>query len=228
MRRQASLAVVCSLLSRSGPRKFGLMSQPYGQGAGVAHPPPPPAGPPPQWYPGASGPAPAKRRAAWPWVVGAAAAIVVATATAVGVTASIVGRDSAASPPPPATAPAAVPSAAEATSILCDTLEREYPAIVAAIDDQNLYNREPWTNPDLIRTSDKLAQVSSLAAAQIEHSTSDALPASSSKAASDYVTALRAMSIAHSNRAVAKQLNGVASLYNSVVDPMLAVCGMKG
>jgi hypothetical protein len=36
------------------------------------------------------------------------------------------------------------------------------------------------------------------------------------------------MSIAESNRAEAKQLNGVASLYNSVVDPALAVCGIKG
>lgn len=129
---------------------------------------------------------------------------------------------------PAAPSQVSAPTATDATTAFCTTLEREYPAIVAAIDERNIYNREPWTNPDLIRTSDKLAQVTALAATEIQGSMSDSLPASTSKAALEYVTALRAMSIAESNRAEAKQLNGVASLYNSVVDPALAVCGIKG
>ena len=37
----------------------------------------------------------------------------------------------------------------DATATLCATVAREYPAIVAAIDERNIYNREPWTNPQL-------------------------------------------------------------------------------
>ena len=185
------------------------MSQPYGVAPQTGHPPPP---------------APPRRRRVWPALAVAGALLTTA------VVAGALGVHSRSPVQPAASAPSQVsaPSPTDATATLCATVAREYPAIVAAIDERNIYNREPWTNPELIRTSDKMANVASSAAAEIEDSMSDALPASASRAASEYVTALRAMSIAQSNRAVAKQLNGVASLYNSVTDPILAVCGIKG
>ena len=187
-----------------GPSWPGLPQQPY-----VSYPPPP------------------TRRRRWlvPIIMAVAGLAIGSAATAL-----ILGDRGRETAPPaePNPASAAPPTSSEAKVLMCETLEREYPAIVAAINDRNKYNREPWTNRDLIRTSDKLVQVASSAATEIERSMTSALPAKTAKAAADYVTGLRALSIADSNRAVAKQLNGVASLYNSVVDPVLAECGIEG
>jgi hypothetical protein len=208
------------------------MNQPYGLGTGVVPPPGPPPAPPEWQQPGYPlSPVLPRQRRIWP-ALAVAGALLVTAVVAGGAGALVVrGGEAPATPADPAaSAPSQVsaPARADATRALCTTLEREYPAIVAAIDERNIYNREPWTNPDLIRTSDKLAQVTALAANEIQRSMSDSLPASTSRAALEYVTALRAMSISESAQAPAKQLNGIASLYNSVVDPVLAVCGIKG
>lgn len=205
------------------------MTQPYGLGTGVAPPPgPPPA--PPQWQPGSfpPPPAPPRRRRVWPAL--AVAGALLATAVVAGGAGALMvrGSDAPAAPPAPSSAlpPAADPAAP--ADVMCSTLESEYPGIVAAINDRNVYDAAPWTDPGLVASSERLARVTWASASEIEQSIGEGLPPSYAKAGIDYVTALRAMSISESNKAVAKQLNGVASLYNSVVDPILAVCGIEG
>ena len=109
-----------------------------------------------------------------------------------------------------------------------DLLEREYPAIVAAIDDRSKYKKTPWSDPAIIRSSDNLARVAWTAANALEGTFTADLPSEFRNPAVEYVASLRAVSISYRERAKDMQLNGVGSLYNSVRDPILAVCGMEG
>lgn len=111
---------------------------------------------------------------------------------------------------------------------MCDTLKAEYPRVVAAITDRNQYSKTPWTDPAIVASSESLARVTWSAADRVESTLVPALPKDYRQPAVEYVAGLRALSISHRDRAKDVQLNGVASFYNSVVDPVLAVCGIKG
>lgn len=207
------------------------MSQPYGLGAGVVPPPgPPPA--PPQWQQPGYPPTPAPpRRRVWPTL--AVTGAFLATAVIAGVAGALIvqSSDTPATPAQPAaSAPsqASAPTPADATAALCTTLEREYPAIVAAINDRNKYNKTPWTDPAIVASSENLARVTWEAADELEKTFSTDLPARYRTPAVEYVAGLRAMSISERDRAKDMQLNGVGAFYNSVVDPVLAVCDMEG
>lgn len=208
------------------------MNQPYGLGGGVAPPPaPPPGGVPPQWHPPTPQPPPPRGRRTG-LIVGAVAALL-ATALVAGAAGAVItsSRDTAAPAPTEPTNIAPAPAAnspTEAAAALCNTLETEYPKIVDAINDRNQYNKTPWTDPAIIASSDNLARVMSEAADSLEGTLSADLPARYRTPAIEYVAGLRAMSVSHRERAKDMQLNGVASFYNSVIDPMLAVCGMEG
>lgn len=154
------------------------------------------------------------------------AAALIVTALLAGAAGAVIasGREEHA---PTATQPTAAP-AIEAKVSMCETLEAEYPQIVGAINERNKFDNAPWTDPGLVAAADHLAEVTRTSADRLEQSIDGNVPPGDAKAGSDYVTALRAMSISESAKAPAKQLNGIASLYNSVVDPVLAICGIKG
>lgn len=171
---------------------------------------------------------PARRRAVWPWVVAVTAAVV-CTAVGVVVTAAVVsGTEATPSPAVTAAPPPVSTTPAEARAVMCTTLEREHPAIVAAIDSRNVHTEAPWSDPNKVATTDRLAQLAWATASSLEASMREGLSAESARAGMEYVAGLRALSVSQQDRAPAKQLNGVAMFYNNAADRILAVCGMEG
>lgn len=218
-----------SLLVKWRPRKFGTMSQPYGLSGGVVPPPaPPPAGP-PRWYPSAPPPPRPPRGRRKVAALGVAAGLI-ATAIVAGAAGALItsARETPTLDPVQPSAPPAGPSSVAAETAMCETLASEYPKVVAAIDDRSKYNKTPWTDPAIIASSDKLAQVTWATADALELTLLPGMRESYRKPAVEYVAALRAVSVSYRDRAKDLQLNGVGSFYNSVADPVLAVCGIKG
>lgn len=195
----------------------------------VPYPPVPPYG---QGAPGPLPyPAPPRRRRG---VFGAVAAIgVVGLLAGVGVGAYAAGRSSV---PAPVTPPAPIASAAAAPVVspedaqadTCGVLKTDYEAVANAIDETNKFTVNDWTNPDQLAAANNLVVLAQRLADKLQGTLGPTTPPSVTSAMTDYIAGLRALSIGHKNHAPAKELNGIALLYNQVLAPPLHICGIPG
>lgn len=108
----------------------------------------------------------------------------------------------------------------------CEVLRSGYPAVSAAIDDRSRFTVNDWNNPEIVGAADRLATQAQSLATSLETSLSTTASDNFHTAIVDYVTGLRALAISERAHAAAKQLNGVAVLYNQVVEPPLQMCGI--
>lgn len=190
-------------------------------------PPGPPYG---SWPP--PPPAPAARRWRTGAVAGiAAAALVIGAGAGAGIYATV--SSSSAAP-----APVAVPNtsttqghtdiadSAAAQQKTCEVLRTGYKPLAAAIDNMDRFKNRPWSDPELLASVAALVGAADQLSSDLEHSLSPSAPEEFGKAIQNYVTGLRAVSITEGSHASNVQENGVAKLYNQVVDVVLPMCGI--
>ncbi len=149
----------------------------------------------------------------------------------VGVGAYALGRSSAPAPATPAAAPSAPPAPAvvspeDAQAHTCGVLRANYEGVANAIDDLNKIKVNDWTNPELLAAANNLVTVAQGLADKLQDTLTPSTPLNVRAATTDYIAGLRALSIGQRNHAPAKELNGVALLYNQVLDAPLQICGI--
>lgn len=128
---------------------------------------------------------------------------------------------------PQTAAPAAL-TPAQAQAKTCAALRENYPAVSAAIDEVEKYNKTSWSNPDLLAAINVEVDSMNKLVGALEGSLSPETPADLRIAVQNYVAGLRAVSISDRNHASDVQANGTGLFYNQVVDAPLKICGING
>ncbi|SLE83556.1 Uncharacterised protein [Mycobacteroides abscessus subsp. massiliense] len=193
---------------------LGTEPRPPAQGPGYGYQPAPPAPP-------SRGP----RRGLTPVIAGVALVVGVGVGAIAGV--SLAGKESAPqsavqSAPPPATL---TPSAAK--DRVCNVLRTDYPAVSAAIDEVEKYNKSPWSDPLLLSAVNSEVDSINKLINGLETALTPEVPSDLRTAVLDYIAGLRAISISDRNHANNVQVNGTGLFYNQVLDAPLRICGIS-